>query len=157
FRHRFARGGKCFLELRDITWRGGSSYRYRLRIGRFPIVGVPFPLAITAGAESEVEITSLAATGPIVARLPISADRDASIVRVPGADPTGGSAFAFVDTSSLPSILDREPNDDVSTAQEVAIPGAIDGRFERERDRDYFVLRGEPRARVELRGITGER
>ncbi|HLU47262.1 MAG TPA: hypothetical protein VK116_04230, partial [Planctomycetota bacterium] len=50
FRHRFARGGKCFLELRDITWRGGSSYRYRLRIGRFPIVGVPFPLAITAGA-----------------------------------------------------------------------------------------------------------
>src|SRR5690606_16181822 len=51
----------------------------------------------------------------------------------------------------------REPNDDVSTAQEVAIPGAIDGRFERERDRDYFVLRGEPRARVELRGITGER
>src|SRR5207249_172983 len=41
FAHRFAAGGKYFLEIRDVNYQGGPQYFYRLRVGNLPAGGEP--------------------------------------------------------------------------------------------------------------------
>lgn len=42
--HRFTADTTCLLEVRDVSWQGGADYRFRLRVGNFPLVTTPFPL-----------------------------------------------------------------------------------------------------------------
>ena len=42
--HRFTADTTCFIEVRDVSWQGGADYRFRLRVGDFPLVATPYPL-----------------------------------------------------------------------------------------------------------------
>ncbi|NBV25100.1 MAG: hypothetical protein EBS05_24665 [Proteobacteria bacterium] len=42
--HRFAADTTCYLEVRDVAWQGSTDYRFRLRVGSFPLVTTPYPL-----------------------------------------------------------------------------------------------------------------
>ncbi|MEN9576429.1 MAG: hypothetical protein RL514_4284 [Verrucomicrobiota bacterium] len=57
--HRFTTAATCFVEVRDVSWQGGADYRFRLRVGNFPLVTTPFPLASTqpVGASAATEVT----------------------------------------------------------------------------------------------------
>src|SRR5205823_11143911 len=48
FEYRFAKAGEYRLELRDSRYDGGSQYRYRLRVGDFPLERTPLPFLVRA-------------------------------------------------------------------------------------------------------------
>ena len=41
--------GEYLVELRDVTYRGGNAFGYRLRVGDFPMVSAPYPLRAEQG------------------------------------------------------------------------------------------------------------
>ncbi len=50
--------GKYFIELRDTRYQGGSKYRYRLRVGDFPLAKLPYLPVTQSGFKSEIGDTS---------------------------------------------------------------------------------------------------
>ena len=118
--------GKYFLEVRDINYQGGTQYRYRLRVGSFPLIAAPYPPVVPRGEETQVQLVP---GKPIKvraedARLPLSVRGKA------------GSGFAAVLASDWPEALESEPNDSIERAQ--TVERSVCGRFEKEKDRDLF-------------------
>src|SRR5688572_5535359 len=95
--------GKYFLEVRDINYQGGSQYRYRLRVGSFPLLTVPYPPVVPAGKTSEVFLTEEKA-------MKVSPAEDAVSVPV-NVRGKQGSGFASVLVSDRDESLEQEPND----------------------------------------------
>ena len=53
--HQFAEEGDYLLELRYIRYQGGGNYTYRLRVGDFPGLTVPYPMGGKRGTHIAVE------------------------------------------------------------------------------------------------------
>lgn len=135
--HTFAADGEYLIELRDVNYDGGSAYRYRLRIGDFPLPVVPFPLGgkrgtvgafMPLGDRGDGAPVALAAIAPGAQRTPVSWR---------GA---GGSGFAGVIAGDLDETVEAEPNDVPASATPLAVPTAVSGRFESAGDVDVYRL-----------------
>lgn len=159
--YQFAAAGDYRLELRDIRYGGGAGHIYRLRVGDFPLVATPFPAAAAKGAKTEFEMTPLAPLGAAK-----SAKLDVSAVSVPKdyADAVmplvaqyrkgQGSGFSSVLVSDKAERIEAEPNDAPKQATPLAVDGAMNGRFDRPRDRDYFKLSGKKGDKLRIAGRT---
>ena len=133
--------GSYVMELRDVSYRGGEAYFYRMRFGKFPLVTATFPPVVQRGKLPKLELT-----GPAIDRanaspaatstsgeqtaVPISAQ----FAKVPG--------FGFTEllVSDLPQVMEKEPNDTPAQATPIALPVGVNGRFEKQGDRDYYVF-----------------
>ncbi len=145
--HVFAAGGDYLIELRDITFGGGSEYRFRLRVGDFPLASLPFPAAVQAGAT-----TSFAFVGPQVDKvLPITATApaDAASLLLSAKFP-GGKSSSFVTALVNPTaeFVEAEPNDGVENATLFTLPGGVNGRLLRPKDRDFWKFTAKKGQRV---------
>ncbi len=139
--HTFSEGGKYVLEVRDARYRGGGGYTYRLRAGSFPLIRAPFPAVVERGTRTQVALYDRG-TGQVIRReLHIRADfpheRYWFAVESSAAS---GTAFTGVAVSSVSETLEAEPNDTRKSGTRVTLPGAANGRFETEGDRDWYVL-----------------
>lgn len=56
FAHTFEAAGDYLIEIRDIRYQGGGNFRYRLRIGDFPLLSVPYPLAVQKGQSAGLQM-----------------------------------------------------------------------------------------------------
>lgn len=52
------KSGDYWIEVRDVNFGGGDDFRYRLRIGDFPLVNTTWPPVIKSGARQVVEVLS---------------------------------------------------------------------------------------------------
>jgi hypothetical protein len=129
--------GRFFLEVRDINYQGGAQYRYRLRIGSFPLLAAAYPPVIPRGKTNEVWLGSKA----------IRACRPALSVRG-----KAGSGFASVLLSDLEETLEKEPNDTLETASPVR--QSVCGRFDKEKDRDLFRFEAQKDQRLVIAART---
>jgi hypothetical protein len=145
--------GDYVIELRDANYQGGASYRYRLRVGSFPLASVAFPPVAQGGTEAKFKVLGPAVHGvkPVPVRVPENAVRIPAAVKYPGGE---GSGFVSVFGSPLPTFVETEPNDSTNTANNVTIPIAINGRFEKDRDRDFFQFEARKDQRLAIRGRT---
>jgi hypothetical protein len=137
----FEDGGEHFVELRDVTYRGGDEYRYRLRIGEFPLASVPFPLVTEGGKPGSVEVAGprvddIGALSVPESTVPIGE----SIALVVGADGKLGSDAVGVEIGDMNAVREAEPDDVANAEMSVELPAAIDGRIGRAGDRDAFVF-----------------
>ena len=57
--YQFKDAGEYMLELRDIRFQGSGNHFFRLRIGDFPCVTVPYPLAAKKGTAATVNFAGL--------------------------------------------------------------------------------------------------
>ena len=141
FTFRIPATGDCILEIHDIAYQGGSQYRYQLRIGDFPIITAPYPLAIRSGKPEMVRLTSVyeAKMPSVAVAAPVdSAGTELRLsARWPGYRDAG---FFSVAVQNLPPTLEKEPNDTPQTSTKIAIPGAIHGVFQHPGDRDFFLF-----------------
>ena len=139
--HTFSVGGRYLLEVRDIRYQGGNSYRYRLRIGDFPLVTTPYPLGATRGSEVALNfggvsidnVPSLALkvpTDPALESITVGAKRD-------GGRSNGFSALFLGDT---PEVLEAEPNDQSDGSNRVMLGENLNGRLDQPGDVDRFVF-----------------
>lgn len=153
FTHTFDAAGEYFIEIRDIRYQGGGGHRYRLRIGDFPLVSVPYPLAVQKGTSAGVQLTGPAVelSGPVAVTVPAEVPGDR--LRVAGSYGDGrGSAWATIIASDTPEQLENESNDTPETSTQVVVPGAIDGRFEVAGDIDYYQFEAKKGQRLIFSG-----
>jgi len=129
--------GEYVLEIRDNQYRGGG--RYRLRVGDFPLVTVPYPLGGRLGSTAQFTFAGPVTEGavPVLLRIPDAVN--AGRVSVAAKFPQGkSSAAATLVTSSLPEALEAEPNDAAKVATPVTLPAAVNGVLQHEHDVDFF-------------------
>lgn len=127
--------GDYIVELRENKYGGG---RYRLRVGDFPIVSVPYPLGGRLGSTTRIGFLGKAAEGveAIILKLP---DQAGSRLPVSARFPSGkSSGMAILATSSLPESTEIEPNNDPKIATPVTLPCAVSGGLQSPRDQDYY-------------------
>lgn len=145
--HVFAVGGDYLIEVRDINYSGGSDYRFRLRVGDFPLASLSFPAAVKTGAKSAFDFV-----GPQVDKLkPVIATAPADAMRLPlSAKFPGGKSSTFVSAlvTDTKEFVDAEPNDSAETATPFTLPAGLNGRFLKPKDRDFWKFDAKKGQRV---------
>jgi hypothetical protein len=155
FAYQFASAGDYFLELRDIRYQGSPNHRYRLRIGNFPLVNTPYPLAgqkgtspkLTTAGPSTEEVSPLSVAVP----MEVASGRVPMTVRYPQGQ---GSAGLTLIASGGPEQVEFEPNDTPETSTGMTLPFSINGRFETPKDRDWFEFQAQKGQRFLFTGRT---
>ncbi len=145
--HVFAAGGDCLIEVRDINFGGGSDYRFRLRVGDFPLASLPFPAAVKAGASATFSFVGpqVDKLKPVTATAPTDATRVALSAKFPGGK---SSTFVSALVTDTAEFADAEPNDSAETATPFTLPGGLNGRFLKPKDRDFWKFDGKKGQRV---------
>jgi hypothetical protein len=111
----FKEAGDYLIEIRDVSYRGGEDFFYRLRIGDFPCATTPLPLAIKRGSKVAVHFAGPTVDG--VAPVEITAPTDPLIPSVwvtpKGANGLNGWPVSLA-LSDLDEVLEQEPNDELA-------------------------------------------
>ena len=145
--HVFATGGDYLIELRDISYGGGSDHRFRLRVGDFPLASLPFPAAVKAGATGTFVFVGpqVDKLPPVTATAPADATRLALSAKFPGGK---SSAFVAALVTATTEFADAEPNDAAETATPFTLPSGLNGRFLKPKDRDFWKFEAKKGQRV---------
>ncbi len=145
--------GQYLLEIRDTRYQGGASYRYRLRVGDFPLATIAFPLGAQQGTKAKFTVIGpgLEKAGPMSVTIPKDAKQFSLGVKTPGGKSSG---FVNVFTGSLPELLEIEPNDTTASATQIILPVTLNGRFEKPGDRDCFEFEAKKGERLLVSGRT---
>ncbi len=150
--HTFKAAGEYLLEVRDIRYQGGA---YRLRIGDFPCVTLPYPLAVQRGVTTPVQIAGISSEN--AAPVTITAPSDLTIEWLPVSWKRNGgsaSAFAQVVVSDRAQFLETEPNNTAEQANRIELTQDVNGRLDAPRDVDRFVFTAKKDQSVFLAGVT---
>ena len=156
---RFARtvdvDGDYVIELRDAGYGGGPDFRYRLRVGDFPLANVSFPLG---GKRASIGMFSFAGSDcdgalPVTLKLPDEGGAAALGVKWPGAR-AGGSGFVSATVGDLEESVESEPNDTPLAATRIAAPSAVSARLQNPNDGDFYELQATKGQRLLFRART---
>ena len=137
----FAESGEYTLKVRDNQWRGGENYFYRLRIGDFPCVTVPYPMGAKRGSDVTIGFAGpdVQEVQPVTLKVP--SDPLLNWINV-SVKRTGGqsSSFAILATGDGEEFLETEPNDAAEKANRVNQSTNLNGRLDNPGDVDRFVF-----------------
>jgi hypothetical protein len=153
----FKTAGEYVLAIRDVSYRGGADFNYRLRIGDFPCATSPIPMAVKRGSKASVRFSGTALEG--VAPVEVQAPNDLAVeaVQVAPRGPSGLHGWPVsLALSDLEERVEAEPNNDAKQANRVSVPGAITGRFEVADDVDHYVFTAKKGQRLILQAHTAE-
>ncbi|MEX2187832.1 MAG: PPC domain-containing protein [Pirellulales bacterium] len=139
FRFQCPADGEYVLEVRDARHQGGGGHYYRLRVGDFPLVSVPYPLGVQVGTTAAISAAGPAVEGVAPAILSVAANEPTSPRSIGFRFAGGGaSGFATLLVGDKSEAVEAEPNDAAEQATRVTLPVAINGRFDKPRDRDVY-------------------
>ncbi len=131
--------GEYLLEVRDNRYRSGG--QYRLHIGDFPLVTVPYPLGGRRGTTRRFEFAGLSHEETMARIIRVPDQRSGNRHSIAAKFPDGvASSTATLLISDLPEAVEDEPNDRAELATPVTPPVAINGRFDPEGDQDSFAF-----------------
>jgi hypothetical protein len=137
----FKDAGDYLVEIRDVSYRGGEDFYYRLRIGDFPCATTPMPLAAKRGSKVSVRFAGPQVDGVAPVEVTVPNDPQLSSVDVTpkGANGLCGWPVSLA-VSDLDEVLEQEPNNEPAKANRVPVPGAVSAQFQEKGDRDHFVF-----------------
>jgi hypothetical protein len=137
----FKTAGEYLVAVRDVSYRGGDDFHYRLRIGDFPCATTTLPLAIKRGTKTEVRFAGPNVDGvaPVKVKAPTDPALDFLSLAPRGANGLHGWPV-YLALSDIEESLEDEPNDEAAKANRIVVPGAITARFEKKGDIDHFVF-----------------
>jgi hypothetical protein len=153
----FKEAGEYVLEIRDVTYRGGPDFCYRLRIGDFPCATTPIPMAIKRGSKALISFSgpTVDSVAPVEVTAPTDPNIDTLWVAPKGANGLYGWPVALA-VSDLDEAVEQEPNNDPTHANRIPVPGAVTGRFLEKGDLDYFVFSAKKGQKLTIQGHTLE-
>ena len=131
--------GKYTLHIRDIRYKGGGGFRYRLSIGELPYLETVFPLGGQRGTDNTIAVTG--ANLDTVNAIQVSIDAETPIgqqalrVKTPSGLTSSPHPFSI---GSLAEIAESEPNDSADKANPVNTPITINGKIDKPDDVDRF-------------------
>ncbi len=155
FAYTFKDAGEYFVELRDIRWQGSAAHSYRLRMGDFPCVSVPYPMAVKKGAFANVAFagSSVEGTQPVAFNLP--GEATVNWLNLGARLPNGtSSGFATAAVVLGDQALEVEPNNEAANATRVELGMSLNGRFDVPGDVDRFVFTAKAGQHFVFSGIT---
>lgn len=150
----FKDAGEYLLEVRDIRYQGGGNFNYRLRIGDFPCVTVPYPMGVQRGVSANVAFAGSVAqeAQPIPVNV---ADANLNWIPLGAKAPAGkSSGFAVVAVGGAPEALEVEPNNEQAQATRVPLGAGLNGRFDQPGDIDRFIFTAKAGQRFTFAGVT---
>ncbi len=131
--------GKYTLRIRDIRYKGGPRYGYRLSIGELPYLETIFPLGGRRGTENTIAITgaNLETLESIQVSIGSKTPTGEQFLRVrtPSGLATNGRPFAI---GSRPERIEAEPNNTADNTNVVTPPITINGKIDKLGDVDRF-------------------
>jgi hypothetical protein len=154
----FAGAGDYLVAVRDVSYKGGADYHYRLRIGDFPCATTPMPMAVTRGeSKTSISFAGRNVEGVDAQEVTVPADATADVLALAPRRSDGVCGWpVYLTVSNLPEILEREPNDSPGQAQRITLPVGISGRFAIRGDRDYFLFAARKGEKYTIEAHTAE-
>lgn len=153
----FKEAGDYLVEVRDVMYRGGADYGYRLRIGDFPCATTPLPMAVRRGTQATVQFAGSTVDG--VAPVEVFVPTELSVDSVPLA-PRGANGLhgwpVTLALSDIPEITEQEPNNEPAKAMRLTPPVGVTGRFQQSGDPDHYVFSAKKGQRLILQAHTHE-
>ena len=138
--------GEHRIEIHDNQYRSGG--RYRLRLGDFPLVSVPFPLGGRLGSTARFEFVGPGAEKAVPVFLRVPETTTPGSVPIAAKFPSGASSsMAVLTTTRLPELREAEPNNGQKVATPLTLPCAVNGILQQASDRDYYTFpatKGQP-------------
>jgi hypothetical protein len=130
------KNGDYVLEIKDAIYRGREDFVYRIMVGELPFVTSIFPLGCRAGEQVSIELKGW--------NLPTSKLTMDTKGKKPGVYPVSVRAKNLVSNQmpfavdTLPGCLEKEPNNELKSAQKVTLPIIVNGRIDQSGDWDIF-------------------
>jgi hypothetical protein len=153
----FKEAGDYVIAVRDVTWRGGPDFHYRLRIGDFPSATTPIPMAARRGNKVLVRFAGPNVEGVAAVEVAVPSDPAVSTVQVAPKGPSGLYGWPVVlAVSDLDELLEQEPNDEPARANRIPVPCGVTARFEQKGDVDHFVFAARKGQRLVIDARTQE-
>ena len=153
----FKEAGDYLIGIRDVTYRGGADFHYRLRIGDFPCATTPYPLVVKRGSKTKVSFAGPNVEG--VAPVEVTAPTDPA-VSVVWLAPKGTNGLhgwpVALGLSDLPEATEQEPNNEPAKATRLTIPCGVSGRFLEKGDKDFYVFTAKKGQRYVIEARTLE-
>jgi hypothetical protein len=152
FVFRIPHDGLFTLQVEDANYGGSGNHFYRINAGALPVVRAVYPLGVARGARTEVALQGWNLPGGGTATVAIGPEVPAgSLVAVPMPAAVAGSATVtgarLVVAADGPQMQEEPRSEGSEHPQEVAVPGGVSGRIERDGDQDQYAFRatrGEP-------------
>ena len=131
--------GKYTLHIRDIRYKGGNGYTYRLSIGELPYLETIFPLGGQRGTENTVTVTGVNLDTVASIQVSIAAETPAGEqslrVQTPSGLATNPHPFAIGNWTEM---VETEPNNMSGKANPVTTPITLNGKIDKSGDVDWF-------------------
>jgi hypothetical protein len=136
----FPKAGDYLVQIRDSKYEGDPRWVYALLVTDRPYVSQVYPMAGNPGQTLDVEPAGSARLKQprVAVHLPNTPGLHEIQLDVAGFK-TNPAAFIV---STLPQLLEKEPNDTPEQATPISIPCGINGRIGKARDLDHFVFKG---------------
>lgn len=145
--------GQYEIEIRDLEYRGGDSFAYRIDAGAIPYVESVMPMSAEPGKLAEVRTTgvNLQGAGRMSLDLTYAQPGDVSVRARAESGLSNEVPFEITD---FPPHVERGHNHDAKDAETVAFPVEISGRLDSEGDEDFFKFHLDHKELVVLQAIA---
>ena len=131
--------GKYTLYLRDIRYKGGDGYGYRLSIGELPYLETIFPLGGQRGTENTITVSGANLDTVESIQVSIGAETPAGEqslrVQTPSGLATNPHPFTI---GNWTETMETEPNNTTGNANAVTTPITLNGKIDKSGDVDWF-------------------
>lgn len=147
----FKTDGDYLIEVRDVSYRGGDDYIYRLRVGDFPLATSPLPMAMKRGSKGAIRFAgpSVEDAQDLEFSAPANPSTDCVWVAPKGKSGQYGWPVCLLLTDTEER-LEQEPNNDPAKATKLPIPAAVTGRFLEKGDLDHFSFSAKKDQRITI-------
>lgn len=151
----FAKEGDYLVEIRDVSYKGGDDFQYRLRIGDFPLATSPIPMAMKRGSKATLNFAGPAVETALPQEFSAPADNAIDSVWITPKGKSGLSGWPVcLMLSNLDEVLEIEPNNEPTKANKVNIPSAITGRCLVKGELDHFSFTAKKEQRIIIEATT---
>lgn len=158
-RYQFKENGTHFISVRDVSWRGGADFIFRLRVGNFPMATTPFPLAIQAGKETSISFVGPATEGTAPVLVSAAKAAPGTVLSVTPKFSSGGELGMPVElqVSNLTEYVEPTNNNTPANAFGLTVPCGISGKLGKRGERDYYKFTSKKGQKLIFDGTSGGR
>lgn len=147
----FEKAGEYVVMVRDVSYGGGADFVYRLRIGDFPSATTPMPMAVSPGTKTTIGFAGPQAADaqPVEVSVPTAPEAARMFIAPLGKSGLHGWPVCL-SIAEMPTLVEKEPNDDATKATRLAVPSGVSGAFLQKGDRDHFLFTAKKGEKVQL-------
>ncbi len=158
-RYVFRDSGVHFVSVRDVSWRGGPDFIFRLRVGNFPMATTPFPLAIQAGKEGSISFVGPSTDGTTPVQVNATKAFPGSVLAITPRFSLGGDLGMPVEltVSNLREYVESVDNNSPANAIALTLPCGVNGKFAKRGERDYYKFSSKKGQKWIFDGTTAGR